>query len=103
MNYFIFYIPGSMGSLLSVLINSQTDKNFKFTGFTDNTAHNMIKDIFRNTHDYHDYCKFKKSNKNIQQHLDENQEKIQGFQRCDINWCEEFINYRPKNIFWSIC
>jgi hypothetical protein len=103
MNYFIFYIPGSMGSLLSVLINSQTDKNFKFTGFTDNTAHNMTKDIFRNTHDYPDYCKFKKSNKNIQQHLYENQEKIQGSQRCDINWCEEFINYRPKNILPIIC
>jgi hypothetical protein len=44
MNYFLFYIPGSMGSLLSVLINSQTDKNFKFTGFTNNTAHNMTKD-----------------------------------------------------------
>jgi len=103
MNYFIFYIPGSMGSLLSVLINSQTDKNFKFIGFTDNTSHNITKNIFRNTYDYSDYCKFKKSNKNIQQHLDENQEKIQGFQRCDINWCEEFINYRPKNILPIIC
>jgi hypothetical protein len=103
MNYFVFYIPGSMGSLLSVLIHSQTDETFKFLGFNNNTAHNHTKDIFGNTHDYPDYCKFKKSNKNIQQHLIENQKKDLGLQRCDINWCEEFINYRPKNISSIIC
>ena len=103
MNYFIFYIPGSMGSLLSVLIHSQTNETFKFLGFNDNTAHNHTKNIFSNTHSYPDYCKFKKSNKNIQQHLDENQLKIQGHQRCWINWCEEFIDYRPKNISSIIC
>ena len=92
-----------MGSLLSVLINSQTDKNFKFIGFTDNTAHNHTKNIFRNTHDYPDYCKFKKSNKNIQQHLEENRKKDVGFQRCSIEWCKEFINYKPKNISSIIC
>ena len=92
-----------MGSLLSVLINSQTDKNFKFTGFTDNTAHNHTKNIFDNTHDYPDYCKFKKSNKNIQQHLEENQKENVGFQRCDINWCEAFVNYKPRNVLSIIC
>jgi hypothetical protein len=103
MNYFVFYIPGSMGSLLSVLIHSQTDETFKFLGFNDDTAHNHTKNIFSNTHNYTDYCKFKKSNKNIQQHLEENQKENVGFQRCDINWCEEFINYRPKNISSIVC
>jgi hypothetical protein len=103
MNYFVFYIPGSMGSLLSVLIHSQTGETFEFLGFNDDTAHNHTKHIFGNTHDYFDYCKFKKSNKNIQQHLEENRKENVGFQRCDINWCEEFINYRPKNISPIIC
>ena len=103
MNYFVFYIPGSMGSLLSVLIHSQTDETFKFRGFNDDTAHNHTKNIFGNTHSYTDYCKFKKSNKNLQQHLEENRKENTGFQRCDINWCEEFINYRPKNISSIIC
>jgi len=103
MNYFVFYIPGSMGSLLSVLINSQTSETFKFLGFNDDTAHNHTKNIFGNTHSYIDYCKFKKSNKNLQQHLEENRKENTGFQRCDINWCGEFINYRPKNISSIIC
>jgi len=103
MNYFIFYIPGSMGSLLSVLIRSQIDQTFRFVGFNNNTAHNYNKHIFLNTHDYTDYCKFKKSNKNVHQHLEENRKKNLGFQRCDINWCEEFINYKPKNILSIIC
>lgn len=92
-----------MGSLLGVLLCSQTDQNFKFVGFDNDTAHNHTKDIFDNTHDYPDYCKFKTSNKNIQQHLEENQKEKVGFQRCDINWCEEFINYKPKNISSIIC
>lgn len=87
-----------MGSLLAVLTQSQIDQDFKFLGFNNNTAHNHTKNIFRNTHNYLDYCNFKKNNKNIEQHLKENQETNVGFQRCDINWCEEFINYRPKNI-----
>jgi hypothetical protein len=103
MNYFLFYIPGSMGSLLSVLIHSQIDETFRFLGFNDDTAHNHTKNIFHNTHDYTDYCKFKKSNKKIQQHLEENRKENSGFQRSDINWCEEFIKYRPKNISSIIC
>jgi hypothetical protein len=103
MNYFVFYIPGSMGSLLSVLIHSQIDETFKFMGFDDQTAHNHVKNIFSNTHNYIDYCKFKKSKKNIQQHLEENQKNNAGFQRCDINWCEVFLKYKPKNTRSIIC
>ncbi len=92
-----------MGSLLSVLIHSQIDATFKFQGFDNDTAHNHTENIFKNTHDYLDYCNFKKSNKTIKQHLEENRKKESGFQRCDINWCEVFSNYKPKNISSMIC
>lgn len=92
-----------MGSLLTVLLHSQIDATFQFIGFDDDTAHNHTKNIFDNTHNYTDYCKFKKSNKIIKQHLKENQKNESGVQRCDINWCEVFLRYKPKNISSIIC
>ena len=85
--WFIFYIPGSCGSLLSVLLKSQIEKNFVFTGFNDNTAHAYVKNAFNNTHSYKSYRSFKKSNIAIDQHLQKNYcNNNSNIQVCDINW-----------------
>jgi hypothetical protein len=100
--YFIFYIPGSMGSLLLTLIRSQTEKNFKFLGFKNNTAHEYCKDHFMNTHHYIDFLNFKKSGKSLLEHLTqykENQSSL--FQRCDINWLSEFVGIDKFNCILS--
>jgi len=99
--YFIFYIPGSMGSLLSVLIRSQLEKNFNFIGFANDTAHSYTDDTFYNTHDYPQYLNFKKTNITIEEHLIKNKKNNNSiFQRCDINWCDVFKN---KNFNSTIC
>lgn len=99
--YFIFYIPGSMGSLLSVLIRSQLEKEFNFIGFSNETAHSYTDDTFYNTHDYPEYLNFKKTNTPIEKHLIKNIKNNNSIiQRCDINWCNVFKN---KNFNSTIC
>jgi len=100
--YFICYIPGSMGSLLSVLMRSQIEKNFSFYFFKDDTAHSYIKNIFTNTHNYPDYLNFKKNNLTLDEHLIRNiKNNDSNFQTCDINWCEVFL--KNKNLNCIIC
>jgi len=95
--YFIFYVPGMMGSLLSILIKSQVEKNFQFKGFSDNTAHDYAQDAFLNTHTYSQYIDFKKKNIPIEKHLTENYKKNESLlQRCDINWANSFIHKNLK-------
>ena len=104
MKYFIFYIPGSMGSLLSVLIRSQTEKNFEFNGFETDTAHNHVQKYSHdNTHNYPDYQAYKKSKKDIETHLKENQVSNSNFQLCDVFWCSEFIDYKPAKTTTILC
>ena len=96
--YFIFYIPGSMGSLLTVLMQSQILKDFHFSGFKDNTAHNYSANRFANTHDYPQYLNFKKNNLTLEEHLIKNlKNNASLFQRCDINWCEIFLKKKNLN------
>ena len=89
-NIFIFYIPGSMGSLLSVLIQSQMNKHFIFNGFNDNTAHQYIRKPYQQTHRYYDYLDFKKNNISLEEHLFQNKTSFNNPQTLDINWCETF-------------
>ena len=100
--YFIFYIPGSMGSLLSVLMQSQIHKEFNFSGFNNNTAHRYSTDRFANTHDYPQYLNFKKNNVTLEEHLIKNIKNNDSlFQRCDINWCESFSKNKNLNCIIS--
>jgi hypothetical protein len=100
--YFIFYIPGSMGSLLSILIKSQIENNFKFDTFGDNTAHRYIKDTFSNTHSYIEYLNFKKTNISLEKHLEKNFKNNNSLlQRCDINWLSEFLKIKNTNYIIS--
>jgi hypothetical protein len=100
--YFIFYIPGSMGSLLTVLMQSQILKDLNFSGFNDNTAHSYTSDRFANTHDYPQYLNFKKNNLTLEQHLIKNLKNNDSlFQRCDINWCEIFLKKKNLNCIIS--
>jgi len=95
---FIFYIPGSMGSLLSTLIKSQIEEDFNFVGFADNTAHLYACDAFYNTHSHADYLNFKKSNTNLEEHLIKNiKNNNSDIQRCDINWCQYFKNKKVNS------
>ena len=90
-----------MGSLLSVLIKSQIENNFKFDAFADNTAHNHVDDAFNNTHNYTEYLNFKKTNISLEEHLKKNFKNNNSlFQRCDINWLPEFL--KIKNINYII-
>ena len=87
--WFIFYIAGSCGSLLSVLLRSQIEKDFVFTGFNNNTAHAYVENAFNNTHSYISYRNFKKSNVDINQHLQKHfLDNNSIIQRSDINWFE---------------
>tara|TARA_B100000902_G_scaffold243092_1_gene230173 strand:+ start:119 stop:817 length:699 start_codon:yes stop_codon:yes gene_type:complete len=95
-NIFIFYIPGSMGSLLSTLVKSQMDKSFLFHGFGDKTAHNHIRLPYKNTHDYYDYVDFLHSKSTIEDHLRKNKTEHIGPQNLDIHWSKEFINKNYK-------
>lgn len=98
--YFIFYIPGSMGSLLSVLLKSQLEKNFTFDGFNDNTAHKYSNNAFHNCHNYKDFINFQKNNLSLEEHLSKNI-KLNCrsiFQTCDINWCKYFQGKNYKSI-----
>ena len=103
MNYFIFYIPGSMGSLLATIIHSQNDKNFQFTGFKNNTAHDYVTNIFTNTHNYDDYVSFSKSKKSLKKHLAENKKENSKIQTLSIDWCEPFVNYKSRDSKKIIC
>ena len=87
--WFVYHIPGSCGSLLSVLLRSQIEKDFVFTGFNDNTAHAYLENAFNNTHSYASHRNFKKSNIDINQHLQKNYRNNNSIiQLSDINWFE---------------
>jgi len=94
---YIFYVPGSVGSLLSILIQSQLDKNFIFNGFTEDTAHEYVNDAFRNTHNQLQYKDFKKSNITLEEHLLNNIYNDSTIQRLNIEWLEEFIKFDNLN------
>jgi len=84
--YYIFYTPGSCGTLLSVLIRSQVDDSFTFTGFENNTAHQYRQNAIANTHSYYEYQDFLQSGISIEQHLRDNQHNDSLFQRCHLQW-----------------
>ena len=94
---YIFYIPGSAGSLLSVLMTSQIEKNFTFNGFLDNTAHRYCKDAIANTHSWSDHDVFKKTNVGLEEHLTKNLINDSMFQRMYIGWLDEFIKIKNTN------
>lgn len=84
--YYIFYTPGSCGTLLSLLIKSQIDSNFTFTGFGNNTAHQYKQNAISKTHSFYEYQDFLQSGKSIEQHLCDNQLNDSQFQRCHPQW-----------------
>ena len=84
--YYIFYTPGSCGTLLSLLIKSQIDDSFKFAGFENNTAHQYKQNAMTKTHSYHEYQEFLQSGISIEQHLRDNQHNDSLFQRCHPQW-----------------
>ena len=96
---YIFYVPGSAGSLLSVLMKSQIEEDFVFNGFVNNTAHNYQHDAIKNTHGYHDYIEFKKSNISITDHLEKNLCSDSLTQRIVFpKWIDEFIKIKNLNL-----
>jgi len=98
---YIFYIPGSAGSLLSVLMKSQIEKDFMFDGFSNNTAHRYCRNAIANTHSSLDYEYFKKTDTGLEAHLTKNLTNDSLFQRLDIKWLDEFI--KMKNVNKIIC
>lgn len=84
--YYIFYTPGSCGTLLSLLIRSQIDGNFTFVGFENNTAHQYKQNAIAKTHSYYEYQDFLQSGVSIEQHLRDNQYNDSRFQRCHPQW-----------------
>jgi len=100
--HYIFYVPGSAGSLLSVLIKSQLEKNFIFDGFVDDTAHNYKIDAIKNTHDYNDYINFKEAGIDLDDHLEKNLHRDSLVQRIVFpKWIDEFVKKKYANL--SIC
>ncbi len=96
---YIFYIPGSAGSLLSVLMKSQIEEDFVFNGFVDDTAHNYQHDAIKNTHGYHDYIEFKKSNIELKDHLEKNLCSDSLTQRIPFpKWINEFVKIKNLNL-----
>ncbi len=102
---FIFYIPGSMGSLLSLLIKSQIEKNFVWQGLDGNTAHNYKKLPFSNTHGWADYIDFKKNNKELEQHLVDNYNDNDSLvhQISFPGWLNEFEKIKHLNLNLILC
>jgi hypothetical protein len=84
--YYIFYTPGSCGTLLSLLIRSQIDGKFTFAGFENNTAHQYKQNAIAKTHSYYEYKDFLQSGVSIEQHLRDNQYNDSWFQRCHPQW-----------------
>lgn len=96
---YIFYIPGSSGSLLSLLMKSQMEENFIFDGFIDDTAHNYDHDAIKNTHGYHDYIAYKKSGIGLREHLEENLHGESLTQRIVFpKWIGEFLQLEGLNL-----
>ena len=96
---YIFYIPGSAGSLLSVLMKSQIEEDFVFNGFVDDTAHNYDHDAIKNTHGYDHYCNFKKSNIELKDHLEKNLCSDSLTQRITFpKWIGEFVKLKGLNL-----
>ena len=99
---FIFYVPGSAGSLLSVLMKSQIEEDFVFNGFVDDTAHNYDHDAVQDTQSHRDYIEFKKSNISITDHIEKNLCSDSLTQRIFFpKWIDEFI--KIKNLNLIIC
>jgi len=94
---YIFYIPGSAGSLLTVLMRSQLEKNFTFNGFSDDTAHSYCKDAITNAHGWTDHEDFKKTITGLEEHLTKNLTNDSMFQRMYIGWLDEFIKIKNTN------
>lgn len=99
---FVFYIPGSMGSLFSVCLDSQITKNFKFKKFTStlSTAHSHVKHKIANTHTYLDLLNFQKKKISIEEHLTKNLQDnvLPLYHRMDITWYNSFPNNFDKTI-----
>jgi len=98
---YVFYIPGSAGSLLSILMRSQMEKDFTFDGFLDNTAHRYCRDAIANTHSWNEHEAFKKINTGLEEHLTKNLTNDSMFQRMYIGWLDEFI--KIKNVNKIVC
>ena len=98
---YIFYIPGSVGSLLSVLMKSQMEKDFPFDGFLDNTANRYSKDAIANSHTWTHHEDFKKTNTGLEGHLTKNLINDSLFQRMYIGWLDEF--FKIKNVNKIVC
>jgi hypothetical protein len=98
---YIFYIPGSAGSLLSILMKSQMEKDFPFDGFLDHTAHRYCKDAIANSHTWTHHEDFKKTNTGLEGHLTKNLINDSMFQRMYIGWLDEFI--KIKNVNKIVC
>jgi hypothetical protein len=95
---FIFYIPGSAGSLLSILMKSQIDKNFQFNGFATNNAHSYCIDAIADTHTWHEYQNFKKMNISLEEYFKDKNLRDSLFQRCDVSWLDEFTKMKNLNL-----
>jgi len=94
---YIFYIPGSVGSLLSVLMRSQMETDFTFDNFSDDTAHSYCRDAITNTHSRGHHEDFKKTNIGLEEHLTKNLTNDSLFQRLNISWLDEFIKIKNTN------
>ena len=96
---YIFYIPGSAGSLLSVLMKSQIEEDFVFDGFVDDTSHNYQHDAIKHTHGYEDYINFNKTGIDIKDHLWKNLCSDSLTQRIVFpKWIGEFIKLKDLNL-----
>tara|TARA_X000000950_G_scaffold264894_1_gene338632 strand:- start:901 stop:1617 length:717 start_codon:yes stop_codon:yes gene_type:complete len=102
---FIFYIPGSMGSLLSLLIKSQIEKNFVWSGLDGDTAHNYKKLPIIDVHGYPDYLKFKKLNIGIRDYVEKNylDNGSMVHQISFPGWLHEFDKLKHLNLDLIIC
>lgn len=98
---FLFYIPGSMGSLLATLIRSQMESDFSFNGFNEDNAHEYIKYAYSNTHNYTDYMAFKNKGVTLESHLEQNKTGHDVPQTLDIHWAEEF--YGKSDMQLVVC
>lgn len=96
--YYIFYTPGSCGTLLSILIKSQIDSSFIFSGFHSNNAHQYKQNAIANTHSYFEYKHWLENGPNIEQHLRENQQNDSQFQRCHPQWINAIKTLKYPNL-----
>lgn len=102
---FIFYIPGSMGSLLGLLIKSQIEENFVWSGLDGDTAHNYKKLPITDTHGYPDFLQFKKLNIGIRDHIEKNylDNGSMVHQVSFPGWLHEFDKLKHLNLDIIMC